>query len=67
MVVLLVFAELRDDLAASFRIPHEATPQGSRRVLFNAFLKTETERRSLRICLGDRAPLHANGSKEKNP
>lgn len=49
-MVLLVLAELRDDLAASFRIPQEATPQGSRRVLFSAFLKTETERRSMRIC-----------------
>lgn len=48
-MVLLVFAELRDDLAASFRIPQEATPQSSRRVLFSAFLKTETERRSMRI------------------
>lgn len=49
-MVLLVFTELRDDLAASFRMPQEATPQGSGRVLFSAFLKTETERRSMRIC-----------------
>lgn len=49
-MVLLVFTELRDDLAASFRIPQETIPQGSGRVLFSAFLKTETERRSMRIC-----------------
>lgn len=49
-MVELAFAELRDDLAASFRIPQEATPQGNRRVFFSAFLKTENERRSMRMC-----------------